>query len=71
MGGGAAAAAGSSGPPLVGVLAMEVGGEGGRHDAFIHEIARDPELHASERGVGTALLRGGMAAARGGGKDAR
>ena len=44
---------------------MEVGGEGGRHDAFIHEIARDPELHAGERGVGTALLREGMTAARG------
>ena len=53
-------------PPLVGVLAIEVGGEGGRHDAFIHEIARAPGLHAGERGVGTALLRGGMAAARGG-----
>ena len=53
-------------PPLVGVLAIEVGGEGGRHDAFIHEIARAPGLHAGERGVGTALLRGGLAAARGG-----
>ena len=29
----------SSEPPLVGVLAIEVGGEGGRHDASIHEIA--------------------------------
>jgi len=44
---------------------MEVGGAGGRHDAFIHEIARDPGLPAEERGVGTALLHEGLAAARG------
>ena len=44
---------------------MEVGGEGGEYDAFIHEIARDPGLRADERGVGTALLRKGMAAAQG------
>ena len=55
----------------MGVLAMEVGGEGGRHDAFIHEIARDPELHAGERGVGTELLRGADGSGAGGGKDAR
>ena len=44
---------------------MEVGGEGGEYDAFIHKKARDPGLRADERGVGTALLRKGMAAAQG------
>ena len=69
VGGGAAATITGDEPRLAGVLAVEVGGEDGRYDAFIHgihEIARDPGLHADERGVGTALLREGVAAARGG-----
>ena len=38
----------SSDPPLTGVLAIEVSSEQGRHDAFIHEIARDPMQAAHE-----------------------
>ena len=54
----------SSDPPLTDVLAIEVSSEQGRHDAFIHEIARDPRPRTSEGGIGTMLLLAGLAAAR-------
>ena len=42
---------------LAGVLALEAGEPSGRPSVFIHEVARDPALPESMRGIGTALMR--------------